>query len=138
MLLIIFDCCKIRSSYHGYNLLSSVVIEGRAILYQLISILFYACVQLSVFSKGHQDVVQGLIVLHKLRNFKGLVSIQPILLLYRIGGLQDDCLAENFYFSDVLILQLEDCLLGRRGKQLNGLKVHGQPHVEGNFQLLLL
>lgn len=121
--IIIIAIDKIRSPNHRNDILSSVI-ESRSILDQLVPILLHPRVQLGVFSNVHQDVVQGLIVLHKLRNFKGLVRVQSVLFLYRIGGLQDDCLAEYFYLSDVFVLQLENSLLGRRRKELDGLKVY--------------
>lgn len=67
-----------------------------------------------------------------------MVGVQTVFLLKSAKGLEDYGLGEDFYLADVLVLELEDGLLGGRGEKIDGLDLDCQPHVIGYLHASLL
>jgi hypothetical protein len=67
-----------------------------------------------------------------------LVSVESIFTVNQIVHFEYNCLGINFYLLYILIVKLKHNLFGRRGEQIEGLNLYGQPHVEGHILFLLL
>lgn len=70
-------------------------------------------------------------------NLERLVGVESILTCAQSIHFECNGLRVHENLLNVLVLELEDCLLGGRGQQIEALHFYGQPHVVGHLDPLV-